>query len=79
MADDISSQIWQMFGKNRDKYISRDVFSDDEDMEAGVSDVEKEERIRSVLLSARDTLDSALVLLSRYLSLTIMLALPFVL
>jgi len=39
--------IWQMFGKSRDRYVQRDVFSDDEDMEADASDLEKEEKISS--------------------------------
>lgn len=48
--DDISSQIWKLFGKDRSSYIDRDVFSDDEDMEADAFDVEREEIRRSVVL-----------------------------
>lgn len=47
--NDISSEIWKLFGKDRSSYIQRDVYSDDEDMEAGAFDVEKEELRRSVL------------------------------
>jgi len=32
-----------MFGKNRDAYVRKDVFSDDEDMEADASILEREE------------------------------------
>ena len=42
-ANDISSEIWKLFGKDRSSYIQRDVFSDDEDMEADAFDVEREE------------------------------------
>ena len=37
-----------MFGKDRSTYVQRDVFSDDEDMEADVTAMEKEELRRSV-------------------------------
>ncbi|WFD35752.1 hypothetical protein MCUN1_002614 [Malassezia cuniculi] len=43
----LRSQIWSLFGKNRDAYVSRDCNSDD-DMEAGASDVLREE-LRSAL------------------------------
>ncbi|KAJ3510316.1 hypothetical protein NLJ89_g4749 [Agrocybe chaxingu] len=42
---DIRNAIWEMFGKNRDEYATRDVFSDDEDMEADADDLEREEAI----------------------------------
>ncbi|CAA7266817.1 unnamed protein product [Cyclocybe aegerita] len=42
---DIRNTIWEMFGKNRDEYATRDVFSDDEDMEADADDLEREEAI----------------------------------
>jgi len=32
-----------MFGKNRDAYVRKDVFSDDEDMEADATALEREE------------------------------------
>ncbi|KAF7327400.1 Member of major facilitator superfamily multidrug-dha1 sub-family [Mycena kentingensis (nom. inval.)] len=36
-------QIWALMGKNRAEYVSRDYDSDDDDMEAGASDLEREE------------------------------------
>ena len=36
-----------MFGKDRQQYTSRDVFSDDEDMEADATILEREEAYRS--------------------------------
>lgn len=53
--NDISSEIWKLFGKDRSSYIQRDVFSDDEDMEAGAFDVEKEELRRSVVYMSRNS------------------------
>ena len=50
VTESIGSMIWNMFGRNRDEYISRDVFSDDEDMEADASFVAREEANRSVVL-----------------------------
>lgn len=43
----LSAEIWKLFGKDRDRYVERDVFSDEEDMEAGASDLEREEMQRS--------------------------------
>ena len=43
---DISSTIWKMFGKDRQQYTSQNVFSDDEDMEADATVLEKEEAYR---------------------------------
>lgn len=39
-------EIWQILGKNRSNYVSIDVFSDDEDMEADTTLLEKEEEQR---------------------------------
>ena len=47
---DISTEIWKLFGKNKSQYVERDVFSDDEDMEADARDVEREEMKRCVLI-----------------------------
>lgn len=44
----ISDEIWKLFGKDRHEYVARDVYSDDEDMEAGARDLESEEKYRSV-------------------------------
>ena len=49
-VSDIRAEIWKMFGKDRSMYVQGDIFSDDEDMEAGASVLEKEERIRLVVL-----------------------------
>lgn len=38
-----------MFGKNRDAYVQKDVYSDDEDMEADARVLEREEYERLVL------------------------------
>ena len=48
LSENISSAIWSMFGKKRDKYTGMDVFSDDEDMEADADDLEREEMFRWV-------------------------------
>lgn len=40
---ELSKQIWEAMGLNRDKYYSRDVDSDDDDMEASGMDVLREE------------------------------------
>ncbi|KAM6504118.1 SPT2 chromatin domain containing protein [Amanita muscaria] len=47
----ISSMIWNMFGRNRDNYVGMNVFSDDEDMEADADAVAREEA-RSARLAA---------------------------
>ncbi|KAI0059267.1 hypothetical protein BV25DRAFT_1860900 [Artomyces pyxidatus] len=52
---DISAEIWSLFGKNRDAYVSRNVESDDEDMEVDVRDLEKEE-LKSARLAKREDL-----------------------
>ena len=49
--NDISSEIWSIFGKDRKAYTSRDVLSDDEDMEVDATFLEREETIRSVIFS----------------------------
>jgi hypothetical protein len=41
-----------MFGKDRNKYVGRDVLSDDEDMEADATALEMEEYRRSVFIPA---------------------------
>lgn len=45
-SNSISAEIWKMFGKDRNAYVARDVFSDDEDMEADALEVEHEELYR---------------------------------
>lgn len=55
--DDISSQIWKLFGKDKDDYMRRDVFSDDEDMEADAHDLEREE-MRSARLARKEDVEA---------------------
>ncbi|KAI0027643.1 hypothetical protein K488DRAFT_90617 [Vararia minispora EC-137] len=54
---DLQAEIWSIFGKKRDTYVSRDVYSDDEDMEANALDVEKEEK-RSARLGRMEDLEA---------------------
>lgn len=48
LPGDISSTIWSIFGRKRDRYVGMDVFSDDEDMEADADALEREEMFRLV-------------------------------
>jgi len=52
----ISSMIWGMFGRNRDSYMSMDVFSDEEDMEADATTVAREEARSSRIALTEDQL-----------------------
>ncbi|TFY52606.1 hypothetical protein EVJ58_g9914, partial [Rhodofomes roseus] len=52
-GNDISSEIWKLFGKDRSRYVAADVMSDDEDMEAGASDLEREE-LRSARIARKE-------------------------
>ena len=54
-ANSISAEIWKLFGKDRNTYVARDVYSDDEDMEAGADEVEREEKFRCVISRCRVT------------------------
>ncbi|CCM04992.1 uncharacterized protein FIBRA_07190 [Fibroporia radiculosa] len=51
--NDISQEIWKLFGKDRSRYVAADVMSDDEDMEAGARDLEKEE-LRSSRIARKE-------------------------
>jgi len=51
--NDLSTEIWKMFGKDRGSYVRKDVLSDDEDMEADARILEKEE-LRSSRLAKRE-------------------------
>lgn len=44
----VSDEIWKLFGKDRSRYVEKDVFSDDEDMEADATALEMEEYRRLV-------------------------------
>ena len=47
--NDIGSEIWKLFGKDRNRYIQNDVFSDDDDdMEADAEALRREEARRCV-------------------------------
>ncbi|KAI6155088.1 SPT2 chromatin protein-domain-containing protein, partial [Pisolithus tinctorius] len=52
-ADAIRSEIWKLFGRDRAAYVTRDIDSDDDDMEADASAVMKEE-LRSSRLAKRE-------------------------
>jgi protein SPT2 len=47
-SNGIQNEIWKIFGRDRSKYVSRDVLSDDEDMEVDVRALEREELTRCV-------------------------------
>ncbi|KAF8969115.1 hypothetical protein BDZ97DRAFT_264733 [Flammula alnicola] len=53
---DISSEIWKLFGKDRGMYISRDVLSDDEDMEADATVLEREEKMSARIAKREEML-----------------------
>lgn len=40
----LRNEIWQLFGRDRSKYVARDVLSDDDDMEADTRALEREEK-----------------------------------
>jgi protein SPT2 len=63
VKDDIRSAIWSMFGKDRTKYVGHDDFSDESDMEADASVLEREERQRFVLLAKMPYICFPLILL----------------
>ena len=47
-SNGIQDEIWKIFGRDRSKYVARDVMSDDEDMEADIVALEREEFVRYV-------------------------------
>lgn len=47
-SNGIQDEIWKIFGRDRSKYVSRNVMSDDEDMEADMTALEREELARFV-------------------------------
>lgn len=50
--NDISSEIWRLFGKDRDRYVQNDVYSDeDDDMEVDADALRREELRRCVFVS----------------------------
>lgn len=64
LPGDLSSTIWSIFGRKRDRYVGMDVFSDDEDMEVDARVLEREEKFRSAIFICCETLSSdALIVL----------------
>ena len=55
-SNGIQDEIWKIFGRDRSKYVARDVMSDDEDMEADVVALEREEFVRYVACFVSNTL-----------------------
>ncbi|KIM39396.1 hypothetical protein M413DRAFT_19846 [Hebeloma cylindrosporum] len=53
-----STAIWSIFGKDRSKYTSRDVLSDDEDMEVDATFLEREETISARIAHKEDLLEA---------------------
>ncbi|KAF7976625.1 hypothetical protein HWV62_6144 [Athelia sp. TMB] len=49
----VGDEIWKLFGKDRSRYVERDVFSDDEDMEADATALEMEEH-RSARMAKKE-------------------------
>lgn len=58
LPGDLSSTIWSIFGRKRDRYVGMDVFSDDEDMEVDARVLEREEKFRSAIFICCETLSS---------------------
>ncbi|CAB38158.1 histone H3-H4 chaperone Spt2 [Schizosaccharomyces pombe] len=54
---DVSSEIWKIFGKRKQDYVSRDVFSDEDDMEATGHDVWREEQAAARAARLEDELE----------------------
>ncbi|KAH8996299.1 hypothetical protein EDB92DRAFT_1843172 [Lactarius akahatsu] len=50
----IQNEIWKIFGRDRSKYVARDVVSDDEDMEADVVALEREEFVSTRIARKED-------------------------
>lgn len=55
-VSDISSEIWKIFGKDRSRYMERDVLSDDEDMEVDARLLEAEEKRSARIAKKEDEL-----------------------
>ncbi|KAF9468191.1 hypothetical protein BDZ94DRAFT_1247415 [Collybia nuda] len=54
--NDIGNTIWKMFGRDRNAYVGMDVLSDDEDMEADATILEKEEKMSARIAKKEDVL-----------------------
>lgn len=55
-SNGIQDEIWKIFGRDRSKYVARNVMSDDEEMEADMTALEREELTRCVARFARSLL-----------------------
>lgn len=55
-GEDIKSTIWKLFGRDRNSYVQKDVYSDEEDMEADAVAMEREEKFRRVTLTLAPSL-----------------------
>ncbi|TCD70202.1 hypothetical protein EIP91_004382 [Steccherinum ochraceum] len=55
-SSSISTAIWAMFGKDRNTYVSRDIDSDEDDMEADARDLEREEMASARIARREDEL-----------------------
>ncbi len=64
-SNGIQDEIWKIFGRDRSKYMSQNVMSDDEDMEADMTALEREERTRFVPCIFRDLSSSDVALSAR--------------
>lgn len=53
-SNGIQDEIWKIFGRDRSKYVARDVMSDDEDMEADMTALEREEFVSSRIARKED-------------------------
>ncbi|KAI0295922.1 hypothetical protein B0F90DRAFT_1748423 [Multifurca ochricompacta] len=56
-ANGIQDEIWKIFGRDRSKYVSRDVMSDDEDMEVDMNALEREE-LTSARIARKEDLEA---------------------
>ncbi|KAN0138805.1 hypothetical protein V8E53_003193 [Lactarius tabidus] len=56
-SNGIQDEIWKIFGRDRSKYVARDVVSDDEDMEADVVALQREEFV-STRIARKEDLDA---------------------
>jgi len=53
-SNGIQDEIWKIFGRDRSKYVARDIMSDDEDMEADMVALEREEFVSTRIARKED-------------------------
>jgi protein SPT2 len=53
-SNGIQDEIWKIFGRDRSKYVARNVLSDDEDMEADMVALEREEFVSTRIARKED-------------------------